>query len=73
MMLAWKISPLLAAGNTVVLKPAQVCLLDLCLGFMTTGTFATLAIVILNKPLDAFMSNRRRDGYFTIIVAFQPH
>jgi len=24
MMLAWKISPLLAAGNTVVLKPAQV-------------------------------------------------
>ena len=25
MMLAWKISPLLAAGNTVVLKPAQVC------------------------------------------------
>ena len=27
MMLAWKISPLLAAGNTVVLKPAQVYLL----------------------------------------------
>jgi len=24
MMLAWKIGPLLAAGNTVVLKPAQV-------------------------------------------------
>ena len=24
MMLAWKISPCLAAGNTVVLKPAQV-------------------------------------------------
>ena len=24
MMLAWKISPLLAAGNTVILKPAQV-------------------------------------------------
>lgn len=28
MMLAWKISPLLAAGNTVILKPAQVCLLS---------------------------------------------
>ena len=26
MMLAWKIGPLLAAGNTVVLKPAQVSL-----------------------------------------------
>ncbi len=24
MMLAWKMAPLLAAGNTVVLKPAQV-------------------------------------------------
>ena len=25
MMLSWKMAPLLAAGNTVVLKPAQVC------------------------------------------------
>ena len=28
MMLAWKISPLLAAGNTVVLKPAQVNIIN---------------------------------------------
>lgn len=36
MMLAWKISPLLAAGNTVVLKPAQVTP-------MTSLKFAELA------------------------------
>ena len=29
MMLAWKIGPLLAAGNTVVLKPAQVGVMEL--------------------------------------------
>jgi len=37
MMLAWKISPLLAAGNTVVLKPAQVT-------SMTALKFAELAV-----------------------------
>ena len=25
MMLAWKMAPCLAAGNTVVIKPAEVC------------------------------------------------
>ena len=37
MMLAWKISPCLAAGNTVVLKPAQVTPL-------TSLKFAELAV-----------------------------
>ena len=37
MMLAWKMSPLLAAGNTVVLKPAQVT-------SMTALKFAELTV-----------------------------
>jgi len=37
MMLAWKIGPLLAAGNTVVLKPAQVT-------SMTALKFAELTV-----------------------------
>lgn len=38
MMLAWKVSPCLAAGNTVIIKPAQVCPL-------TALKFAELSVI----------------------------
>ena len=56
MMLAWKISPLLAAGNTVVLKPAQVNViysLFLHIKALYTSTWLCL-IEIMRNTVDSW-------------------